>query len=191
MSRNEAFGLFGALALIMVLLQIIGVRGLLEYERTAVLDGQEYWRLLTAHLIHDSVRHLGSNMVGFAVLVGFFPRHWSLLEWLSIAMASIVAIDLGLVLNEPQLDWYVGLSGCLHGVLAAAAVAWWRYESKRLAALLTLAVVAKLGWEQWQGGLPFSGDMPVAVMAHLYGAIGGGIAALSWVCGQHRWSRRT
>jgi hypothetical protein len=35
----------------------------------------------------------------------------------------------------------------------------------------------KLFWEQWQGPVSFAGDnMKVIVNAHLYGAIGGGVA---------------
>jgi membrane associated rhomboid family serine protease len=75
------------------------------------------------------------------------------------------------------LQWYLGLSGVLHGALAAGAIAWWRHETKALALTLTLILVAKLGWEQWHGALPLSGDMLVVVDAHLYGAIGGAIAA--------------
>ena len=77
---------------------------------------------------------------------------------------------------EPQLEWYVGLSGVLHGALAAGAIGWWRHESKPLALALTAVLVGKLAWEQWQGALPLSGDMPVVVDAHLYGAIGGALA---------------
>lgn len=189
MTRRHALYLFGASACVLVLLQMIGPKPLLEYERTAVLEGREYWRLVTGHLVHDSLRHFGLNLAGLAILVLFFPRHFSVLQWLGIVLASMVASDVGFVWNEPQLDWYVGLSGCLHGVLAAAAVSWWRYESKSLALLLTLVVVAKLTWEQLQGELPLSGDMRVIVQAHLYGASGGGLAALTLLCGQHRWSR--
>ena len=78
--------------------------------------------------------------------------------------------------------WYVGLSGVLHGALAAGAVAWWRYESKLLALLLSAIFAGKLAWEQWHGALPLSGDLPVVVDAHLYGALGGALAGvLLWV----------
>lgn len=65
----------------------------------------------------------------------------------------------------------------MHGVLAAGALAWWRSESRTLAALLSLIIVAKLAYEQSYGALPFSGSIPVVVDAHLYGAIGGAITA--------------
>lgn len=171
------YRLLGLLILALVLLSLLGESGrlALRYEREAVLQG-EYWRLLTGHLVHGSWQHLLMNGLGLGLVAALFDRHYSLQAWLLIALFSVVAIDLGFVLYEPQLLWYVGLSGVLHGALAAGAVAWWRHESKLLALLLSVIFVGKLAWEQWHGALPLSGDLPVVVDAHLYGAIGGVIA---------------
>lgn len=65
----------------------------------------------------------------------------------------------------------------LHGVAAAAAFVRVRrgnLEGWALAALLT----AKLIYEQTHGPMPFAGDMPVVVDAHLYAALGGVAAAI-------------
>jgi rhomboid family GlyGly-CTERM serine protease len=142
---------------------------------------------VTGHLVHASVTHLALNLAGVGLLAALFPRHYSLSAWLLIAAASTAAIDVGFVCNEPQLMWYVGLSGVLHGALAAGAIAWWRFESKALALALSVVLVGKLAWEQLYGALPLSGDMNVIVDAHLYGAIGGGIAGLGMLFGQHGW----
>jgi rhomboid family GlyGly-CTERM serine protease len=185
----EGAWLVGLLATMVVLLSIgkDTVRTLLRYDRMAILDADEYWRLATGHLVHGSFRHLALNLAGLAVLVVLFPRHYSLRHWLWIGAASILAIDLGFVWNEPQLTWYVGLSGVLHGILAAGAIAWWRFESKALALALTLVVVGKLAWEQVHGALPLSGDMTVIVASHSYGALGGVLAGgVIWFARQ-RW----
>ena len=162
-------------------------RMLLRYDRIAILDAGEYWRLVTGHLVHDSFRHLALNLAAVAGLVALFPRHYSWRGWVWIGLAGIVAIDVGFVWNEPHLEWYVGLSGLLHGVLAAGTIAWWRFESKALALALTVVVIAKLAWEQLHGALPLSGDMTVIVAAHLYGAIGGALAAGALWFVQQRW----
>ena len=177
-SSIQGAWLVGLLAAVLVLLYFTGDDGrqLLRYERAAVLRG-EYWRLLTAHLVHGSGQHLLLNAVGLGLIAALFPREYSLRGWLLILASSIATIDLGFVLLEPQLEWYVGLSGVLHGALAAGAIGWWKHESKPLALALTAILVGKLVWEQWQGALPLSGDMPVVVDAHLYGAIGGALAA--------------
>jgi len=182
--------LVGLLSSAVVLLGLGGehARQLFRYERLAVVEHDQLWRLLTGHLVHGNWRHLALNLAGLTVLCALFPRHYSMPRWGFIGVLSVLAIDVGFVWREPQLAWYVGLSGVLHGVLAAGAVAWWRYESRLLALALTAILVGKLAWEQSQGSLPFSGDMPVIVDAHLYGALGGLIAAVSILISDRRWS---
>jgi rhomboid family GlyGly-CTERM serine protease len=150
----------------------------LQYERRALAAGQ-LWRLITAHLVHLNAWHAVLNLAGLGLLTGLFPRSYTALEWLAVALASALAIDAGLWFGDPWVEWYVGLSGVLHGVLAAGAIAWWRAESRTFAALLSLILTAKLAYEQTRGPLPFSGSLPVVVDAHLYGAIGGAITALA------------
>lgn len=190
-SLRQASWLLGLLCVAVVLIALGGepVRLALRYERAAVLAG-EFWRLVTGHLVHSSAAHLLLNLAGLGLIAGLFPKDYSLGQWLLIAAASLVFIDLGFVFYEPQLQWYVGLSGVLHGLLAAGAVAWWRHESWPLALILSVIFVAKLAWEQVHGALPFSGDMAVIVAAHLYGAIGGVLAALCICFRLQDWSAR-
>jgi rhomboid family GlyGly-CTERM serine protease len=174
--------LLGLLIAALVLLSLLCEYGegeharlLLRYEREAVLHG-EYWRLLTGHLVHGNWLHLLLNGAGIGLIAALFPDHYSPRQWLLIGLLSLVAIDVAFVFWEPQLSWYVGLSGVLHGALAAGAIAWWRHESKRLALALSVIFVGKLLWEQLHGALPLSGGLAVVVDAHLYGALGGVIA---------------
>jgi rhomboid family GlyGly-CTERM serine protease len=188
-TRTQGLWLLGLLFAIVVLSALGGdpARLLLRYDRPAILEAREYWRLLSGHFVHGSIGHMALNLAGAGLLAALFPRHYSLAAWSFVLALSVVAIDVGFVLYEPQLHWYVGLSGVLHGALAAGAIAWWRFESKPLALILTLILIGKLTWEQTQGALPLSGDMSVIVDAHLYGAMGGGIAGAAVWCGQHRW----
>lgn len=177
-SPTQAAWLLGLLTAAVVLLALGGQpwQEALRYERAAVLSG-EYWRLVTGHFVHGTAQHLILNVAGLALIAFVFGRNCSLSGWLLVLLLSIVTIDVGFVFFEPQLDWYVGFSGVLHGALAAGAILWWRRQSKAYAAVVGLVLGAKLLWEQWQGALPFSGDMPVIVDAHLYGALGGALAA--------------
>jgi rhomboid family GlyGly-CTERM serine protease len=187
----QAVWLVGLIVAALVLLSLGGEswREALRYQRTEVLHG-EYWRLITGHLVHGTAQHMVLNVLGLGVMAALFPREFSLGRWLFIAALSMATIDLGFVLWEPQLEWYVGLSGVLHGVLAAGAIAWWRHESRGFALALTAILIGKLAWEQWRGALPLSGDMPVIVDAHLYGAIGGALAAGVLWAFQRGWSPR-
>jgi rhomboid family GlyGly-CTERM serine protease len=188
---EQAGWLLGLLALLVVLLECGGdaIRLWCRYERAAILQG-EYWRLVSGHLVHASWNHLFENLAGVGMLAALFPRDYSLRQWLLLASASLIAIDIGFVCNEPQLEWYVGLSGVLHGLLAAGTVAWWRFETKLLASILTVIFLGKMGYEQLFGSLPSASVMAVVGEAHLYGAAGGLVAALLLWWHEVRWLRR-
>ena len=177
----------GLLCLGLVLLSLGGesARQLLRYEREAVLQG-EYWRLITAHLVHLNTRHLLLNVGGVALIAGLFKSDYTWRGWLLIALSSAMAIDLALVFWEPQIAWYVGLSGVLHGALVAGAVSWWQYQPKRLSLGLTVLLLGKLATEYGQGSLGLTGDLPVVVEAHRYRALGGLMAGLILWLHAHR-----
>ena len=153
---------------------------LLRYERAAVLDG-EVWRLLTGHFAHADGPHLLWNVLGLMLVFALFAREYSPGEWLAMMLASTVAIDLGFLVLEPQLGWYVGLSGVLHGLMAAGLAAWLRVRRDPLTVIVTLLFVAKLLWEHLNGPLPLTAgtlSVPVVHEAHTYGAIGGALCAI-------------
>ena len=146
-------------------------RLLLRYDREALAAGQ-WWRLLTAHLIHLDIRHALLNDLGFALMWALFARDYSVRAWLAVVLGSIAAIDAGLWVFDSTVRWYVGSSGALHGVMASGALAHIR-RGERDGALLAAALLVKLAYEHWVGALPFSGSAAVVVSAHLYGVIGG------------------
>jgi rhomboid family GlyGly-CTERM serine protease len=170
----------GTLLIIAALLAATGDAGRewLRFERGPIADG-ELWRLVTGHFVHLGVTHFllnGAGLVLVWILVGQgFPR----LGWLVLIAGSIAAIDIGLWVFNPELEWYVGLSGLLHGMLAAGIVASYRVRSVE-AFVLGLVIAAKLAYEQLLGPLPGSEGTSggtVIVDAHLYGVIGGVIIA--------------
>jgi rhomboid family GlyGly-CTERM serine protease len=135
--------------------------------------------LLTGHFVHLGLSHFALNAAGLLLVWYLVGNQLSTLQWLLVGGASIAAIDLGFSLFEPNLSWYVGLSGLLHGILAAGIVASWRRD-RLTALLLAVLVVAKLAYEQIAGPLPgseASSGGSVVVVAHLYGSIGGAICA--------------
>jgi rhomboid family GlyGly-CTERM serine protease len=151
-----------------------------RYERQAILAG-ELWRLVTAHLIHVDFTHLGWNLAGLALVAWLFGREFRAGEWTLILVSSTIAVDLGFLLLEPQLEWYVGFSGVLHGLMAAGLCAWLWRSPDSLTALVATVFAAKLAWEHFAGPLPFTAgslDVPVVHQSHSYGAVGGLLAAL-------------
>jgi rhomboid family GlyGly-CTERM serine protease len=157
-----------------------GAVPVLRYERSAVLAG-EAWRLVTGHLVHADLVHLGWNVLGVLIVAFLFARDYSWRAWLVILLVSTVTTDLGFLLLEPQLEWYVGFSGVLHGLMAAGLVAWLRTSRDAITWLVTGLFAAKLAWEHFAGPLPFTAaslELPVVHEAHTYGAIGGVLAGL-------------
>lgn len=154
--------------------------GQLRYDRTAILAG-DAWRLVTGHLVHADAVHLGWNLLGVALVALLFARDYRPLQWVAVLLASLLAVDVGFLLLEPQLEWYVGFSGVLHGLMAAGLLAWLRQSRDPLTWLVTGLFAAKLAWEHVAGPLPFTSEslsLPVVHEAHTYGAMGGLLAAL-------------
>lgn len=156
-----------------------GFRSVLAWDRAAIGAG-ELWRLVSGHLVHLGWSHLVLNLTGLALILWVVGGAYACWRWLLIAVISLVAIDLGFWWLDPSLDRYVGLSGLLHGLLAAGLL---RGAIGRDPEALVLAalVLAKLAWEQFAGPLPGSAETAggnVIVNAHLYGAVGGLLGAL-------------
>jgi rhomboid family GlyGly-CTERM serine protease len=160
----------------LLLLALTGEPGrlLLRYDRAALAAGQA-WRLLTAHLVHLDLRHALLNGCGLALMWALFARDYTARQWLLVVLGAMVAIDAGLWLCDSTVQWYVGSSGVLHGVMAAGAFAHLRRREPD-GWVLAGFLAAKLVWEQWVGPLPLAGGV-VVVDAHLYGVIGGAAVA--------------
>ncbi|HUL18052.1 MAG TPA: rhombosortase [Steroidobacteraceae bacterium] len=149
----------------------------LRYDRTALAAGQ-FWRLLSAHVVHLNLRHALVNVLGLALLWALFARDYCARQWLVIVAACVLAIDAGLWLLDSTVQWYVGSSGVLHGILAAGTLAQLRRGHPE-GWVLALLLAGKLLYEHFAGPLPFSGSAPVIVSAHVFGVLGGAAAALA------------
>jgi len=183
LSFHSAVAVF-PVVLVAVLLAFHGLGAdalpVLRYERSAVLSG-EAWRLVTGHLVHADMVHLGWNVLGVLIVAFLVARDYSWRQWLVILGVSIATTDLGFLLLEPRLEWYVGFSGVLHGLMAAGLVAWLRTSRDAITWIVTGLFAAKLAWEHFAGPLPFTAaslELPVVHEAHTYGAIGGALAGL-------------
>ncbi|MBL1276497.1 MAG: rhombosortase [Ectothiorhodospiraceae bacterium] len=145
-----------------------------RYEREAILHGQ-VWRIFSGHLAHLGWSHLSMNVAGLALIWALTVGVYSNTQWLLILAGLMLGTSFGLLVLNPELVWYVGLSGVLHGMLTAGVIADIRNGS-RSAYLLLIAVAGKLIWEQFAGPLPGSqatAGGTVIVDAHLYGGICG------------------
>ena len=154
-------------------------REALRYDRVWIGQG-ETWRFLSGHFAHLGWSHLALNSAGLVLVWFLIGGTYGIQSWLIIAAASLMTVDIGFWLLNPALYWYVGMSGLLHGLLAAGLVPRLRRINVETG-VLALLLIVKISWEQFGGPLPGSESTsggPVVVDAHLYGAVGGVLGAL-------------
>lgn len=150
----------------------------LRYDRGAILDG-EAWRLVTGHLVHLGWAHALLNVAGLVLVWILVGTSLAGVGWLIVSIGSVIAMGAGFMLLEPGLGWYVGLSGLLHGLFVAGALAM-TLDGQRDGLVMLVLAMLKLAWEQFAGPLPLTADAaggPVIVDAHLYGALGALVGA--------------
>lgn len=151
----------------------------LEFDRQAIASGQ-WWRLISAHLVHSNLWHLGMNLLGFVLCWYFFAdlltraRLWL---WLGF---SILLVSSAFWWRDSGLQQYVGLSGVLHGLLVMCLLLGWR-GNPWLHSLVLAVIVTRLTLEQQPDYdidyLRDRIDAAVYVNAHLYGALAGALIA--------------
>jgi rhomboid family GlyGly-CTERM serine protease len=144
----------------------------LMWDREAIGAGQ-WWRLLTAHLVHLDARHLLLNVFGLVLIVEILCRTMTALDLASLLLTSALGVSGLLWYLQPSLQWYAGLSGVLYGVWAAGAALNWVSGRQKLAVCAWIALVVKL--------ILFNRSitsMAIVSVAHVYGAASG----LFWVC---------
>ena len=168
-----------AMAAIAVLLQAAGGAEAWRLDRGLALA--EPWRLASGQLVHLGWTHMLMNLIGFVIVWALFGRELQGREWVAAILACGTGVSLGLLGFSPDLDWYVGLSGILHGLLAAVVLARIFRQPSALTTLVLIGLAVKLAWEQFAGGEAGTAHLiggTVIVDSHLYGALAGA----AWAC---------
>ena len=145
-----------------------------RFNRGLVEQGN-VWLLFSGHIVHLNWSHWLLNMAGLAIVAFFFSSHASFSQWFLVIVVSSTVISAGLWWGMPDIRFYVGLSGVLHGLFLYGALREIRFYPTSGYVLLAV-LIAKLVWEFFNGALPGSEDMAggrVLTEAHLLGAIGG------------------
>jgi rhomboid family GlyGly-CTERM serine protease len=175
--RTYGTALIGVVALL-ALPELLGepARQILSFDRQGIAAGQ-WWRLLSAHFVHLDAHHATLNGLGVVLMWALFARDYSPWRWAAIYLGAALAVSAGLWFLNPELEWYVGASGALHGVMTAGTLAHLK-RGDLDGWILAVFIVSKLAYEQLAGALPFAGSADTIVDAHLYGAIGGVVLAL-------------
>lgn len=142
----------------------------------ADIEHGQWWRILTGNLTHTNSAHLAMNIAGLWVVSWLFQPTVRVVASVLLLSSAVI----GVALLATDLDYYLGLSGALHGLFAYCALHEWQ-NGRKSSAWLVLGIIAKVVWEQSMGASATTealiGDS-VAISAHLAGMLGGFSAAL-------------
>jgi rhomboid family GlyGly-CTERM serine protease len=186
------FAVWSSPLVLMALIALLALGGepwinALRYDRVAIVGG-EWWRLLTCNFVHlpgntivwEGFRfhgpwHLFLNELGVLVLVLLCPERLSAAVWARRLVVLGLGMSAGLYFYAPELRWYVGLSGVMHGLFLLGLMP--QALKKDIVALgCILYLLGKLGYELYAGA-PVSDEHAiggkVALDSHLWGAISG------------------
>ncbi len=152
----------------------------LSLEPAKVMSG-EFWRLITANLVHFGWVHTLMNAAALLLCTLAFFSDLPLKKFLFLLLWCCLAVGLGIYYLNPEYQPYAGLSGALHGLIVAGLLFTTAYPRwVRIAAILLVA--GKLLQENSPGyeatDLQQLIPAAVAVESHLYGAIAGLVYAL-------------
>lgn len=170
------------IALISLSIALIGNEANLamRFDREAI-HSYEWWRILTGNLAHLSWNHLWMNLAGLIMIWFMYHNQLTRTTWLINFVVCSLCVSICLLFLNPELHWYVGLSGTLHGLLMTGIIIN-IFKKERLDIILFVFVSGKLIWEQYAGALPGSAETaggPVIVDSHLYGALAGLVTGLA------------
>ena len=144
----------------------------LRFDHAALSEGQ-WWRLWTGHLVHAGWYHLLLNGTGLVILILLCPETIRLTWWFCRFVLMAAMTSAGLYWFGGDMQWYVGLSGLMHGffllgLLRPATRGDW------IAVACLVYLVGKLVWEEFVG-ISVSNEaaigVPVATRSHLFGAL--------------------
>jgi len=147
----------------------------LSLARTPVSQGQ-LWRVFTGNLVHFGWAHTLMNLAAFLLCCFALLSEISTTRFANLFVFCSLIVGAGIYFFNPDLATYAGLSGAIHGLIVAGL-----WYSKRHPFWLRCAALAIVAGKIFQEHSPYyqANDLqalipvPVAVDAHLYGALAG------------------
>jgi rhomboid family GlyGly-CTERM serine protease len=179
---------------------------LFRLDRDLTFGGQA-WRLLSGHLVHLNTPHLMLNLLALFLLCELVWRDLPWRHGVGLLLCAACGTSAALLAWHPDLAWYAGLSGSLHGLWAGcalhgliarpqaaeqAALSWqarWPLHRRLCGiamALLLLKLVLEFQFGPSQRTEQAIGGQVIAV-AHAYGAFSGIVYLLMWRGGAWFW----
>ena len=163
---------------LMLLILLLGLggddaRALLRFDRAAI-DAGQWWRLLSCNFVHLGWWHLFLNEMGLLVLLLLCPERLSPWVWARRVVLIGLGMSAGLYFFVPGTQWYVGMSGAIHGLFLLGLGRQIVAGRDLIAAGCLAYLVGKIAWEMVVG-VPVSDEAAIGgsvlVESHLYGSL--------------------
>ena len=155
---------------------------LFTYDRNQ-LHNFQWWRLITGHFLHTNTMHLLLNVTGLTLLWALHGHYYKTSRYVLQFIVLCLGTAISLYVFAQQMQWYVGLSGVLHGLFVIGAYFDIRHRLKS-GWIMLIGVWLKVGHEQIYGASEDVAQLiaaNVAIDAHLYGTIAGCIIILYYL----------
>ena len=139
------------------------------------------WRLFSGHFSHLNNKHLLLNLIAWVIILFLGINYLSVLRWIVLLFVLTLSISIGLYYFVPQVGYYGGLSGVLHGYFAYILIVWIKNKQK-IAWLILLLLIAKVLIENFSDIGSSTAeylDLRVVTEVHLIGVIVGALSALA------------
>ena len=146
----------------------------LVFYRDKINAGQ-WWRVISGNFVHSNYPHLFMNLAGLWILGFLFIESLSLKNFFTSILLLSLSVGLGLYLFDHNLQKYYGFSGILYGLFLVGASTAILKKDYLTGVAVAIVIIAKIIWDLLYGGSTSSAELigiPVAVHAHLYGALG-------------------
>jgi len=170
----QAVILFGLLALMWVVefLDRFVFRGMLDIFGIRPGDPQGLWGIVFAPFLHAGFAHLIANTLPFLVL-GWLVMLREISDFVVVTIVTMLVSGLGVWLLGAANTIHLGASGLIFGYLGYLLLRGY-FERSLISILVSVGVGLLYGGLVW-GVLPT--QLGVSWQAHLFGFIGGGLAA--------------
>jgi len=163
---------------VMALILLLGLGGdaarmALRFDRAAI-DAGQWWRLLSCNFVHLGWWHLFLNEMGLLILLLLCPERLSPAVWARRIVLIGLGMGGGVYGFVPATQWYVGMSGAIHGLFVLGLGRQVRESRDLIAAGCLAFLVGKIAWEL-VAGVPVSDEAAIGgsvlVESHLYGSL--------------------
>jgi len=161
-----------ALSLASVLLFVTVSNVQLSFDRSLIAEG-EGWRIITGNLAHTNLWHLLLNLGGLAILYSLFRDYLERARLPILMLILWLAVGSGIWWFCPQTNWYMGLSGSLHGLFVWGAMQDIRHGRRTSGWLLLMGMGLKLTMDFYNAGESLTSTLinaRVHIESHLIGA---------------------